>query len=61
MNGVDIDTILLSGLLVVMMLNNIQLLRTNEMLLRHFKTNMRYQLADLKYKQAKSKLLEIEE
>lgn len=60
MFGVDISTLLLGGIFVVLFLNNLQLLRLNEIIIRKAKQDMKYQLADLNYKNAMTKIKELE-
>ena len=60
MFGVDISTLLLGGIFVVLFLNNLQLLRLNEIIIRQAKQDMKYQIADLNYKNAMAKIKELE-
>jgi|DEB0MinimDraft_3_1074331.scaffolds.fasta_scaffold269929_3 hypothetical protein len=60
MFGVDISTLLLGGILIVLFLNNLQLLRLNEIIIRQAKQDMKYHIADLNYKNSMAKIKELE-
>lgn len=60
MFGLSSELIALFAILVVLSLVNIQLIRLEFILNKLIKNNMQYQLADLKYKQLKTKLIELE-
>jgi hypothetical protein len=59
MFGLSSELIALFAILVVLSLINIQLIRLEFVINKLHKTNMQYQLADLKYKKTKSKLIDL--
>lgn len=60
MFGISSELLSLFAILVVLSLINIQLIRLEFILNKLIKNNMQYQIADLKYKKMKTKLLELE-